>query len=91
MLKSTQPSTSLTSPSELNFPKFVRNVALATLAFFIPSAILLAIVTQRNFSFEEAVTMVSVHALLTIVSFALVVPVGYKFYALAKNRNKGDS
>ena len=35
MLKSTQPSTSLTSPSELNFPKFVRNVGLATLAFIL--------------------------------------------------------
>ena len=87
MLKSTQPSTSPTSPSELNFSRFVCNVAIVTLLFFVPSVILLVVITQKNFGVEEAMKMAALHAALTVMSFALVVPVGYKFYSLAKSKN----
>jgi len=87
MLKSTQPSTLPTSPSELNFSRFVRNVAIVTLMFFVPSVILLVVITQKNFGAEEAMKMAALHAVLTTMSFALVVPVGYKFYSLAKSKN----
>jgi len=87
MLKSTQPSTSPTFPSELNFSRFVRNVAIVTLLFFVPSVILLVVVTQKNFGAEEAMKMAALHAVLTTMSFVLVVPVDYKFYSLAKSKN----
>lgn len=87
MLKSTQPSNSLTSPSELNFSTFVRNVALFTLVFFIPSVTLLVVITQKNFGAEEAMKMAALHAVLTAMSFTLVVPVGYKLYTLVKSKN----
>ena len=87
MLKNTQQSTSPISPSELNFSTFVRNIALFTLIFFIPSVISLMVVIQKNFGAEEAIKMAALHAVLTAMSFALVVPVGYKFYSLAKSKN----
>lgn len=87
MLKNTQPSTSPTSPSELNFSRFVHNVAIVTLLLFVPSVILLVTITQKSFGAEEAIKMAALYAVLTAMSFTLVVPMGYKFYSLAKSKN----
>jgi hypothetical protein len=53
----------------------------------VPSVILLVVVTQKNFGAEEAMKMAALHAVLTTMSFVLVVPVDYKFYSLAKSKN----